>query len=94
MKKKNPLLKSFFGRNRFYSPPISDYFEGTDDYLKGLFPQKNNYQKSNNYLQKELFLRDHYSSFDLVNTNIEESNISGKNSPKLSLDINIAILIR
>ena len=78
----------FFGRNRFYSSPISDYFEGTDDYLKGLYPQKNNYQKSHNYLQKEQFLREHYFSFDFVNTNIEESKISGKTSPKLSYDIN------
>ena len=79
----------FFGRNRFYSSPISEYFEGTDDYLKLLFPQKNNYKKSHNYLKKQLFLREHYSSFDLVNTNIEESNISDKTSPKLSFDINI-----
>lgn len=82
-------FKMLFGRNRFYSSPISDYFEGTDDYFKELYPQKNNYQKSHNYLQKEKVLREHYSSFDLENSNIEESKNYYKVFPKLSFDINL-----
>ena len=79
----------FFGRNRFYSSPISDYFEGTGDYLKGLYPQKNNYQKSHNYLRKEKVLRDHYSSFDFENLNMEEPKNLDKTSLKLSFDIDL-----
>ena len=57
----------FFGRNRFYSTPISDYFEGIDNYLKGLNPEKNNYQKTNNYLKKEKFFsKKHFASVDLI----------------------------
>ena len=54
-----------FGRERFSSMPISNYYDGTDNYFKGLYPEKNNYQKSNNYLEKKLFFREHYPSVDL-----------------------------
>ena len=80
--------KSFFGRNRYYSSPISDYFEGIDDYIKGLYPQKNNYQKSHNYLLKEKVFKEDYSSFELINSKKEEKKNSDKISPKLSYDIN------
>ena len=53
------------GRERFASSPISNYYDGTDNYLKGLYPDKNDYQKSNNYLEKKIFFRDHYPSVDL-----------------------------
>lgn len=80
----------FFGRNRFYSTPISDYFEGIDNYLKGLNPEKNNYQKTNNYLKKEKFFsREHFASVDLINLKTEENNSSIKTCPKLSVDINL-----
>ena len=59
----------FFSRDRFNSTPITNYFKGTDNYLKGLNPEKNNYKKSNNYLEKKKFLREHFPSFDLMRYN-------------------------
>ena len=78
---------TFFGRNRFNSTPITNYYEGTDNYFKGLNPEKNNYQKSNNYLEKKKFLREHFPSVDLMRYNKEEK-IDSKIPQKLSVDIN------
>ena len=65
---------SFFNinRERFSSTPISNYYDGTDNYFKGLYPDKNDYQKSNNYLEKKIFFRDHYPSVDLNKLNKEK----------------------
>lgn len=79
----------FFGRNRFYSTPISDYFDGIDNYFKKLNPEKNNYQKSNNYLKKETFLMQCFGSFDLK----EEDLFTNKFPPKLSYDFKCNNLI-
>ena len=54
-----------FSRERFSSTPISNYYDGIDNYYKGLYPENNYYQKSNNYLEKKLFFREHYPSVDL-----------------------------
>lgn len=54
-----------FNRERFYSMPISNYFDGIDNYFKGLYPEKNNYQKSKNYLEKKYFFREHFPSVDI-----------------------------
>ena len=78
----------FFSRDRFNSTPITNYFKGTDNYLKGINPEKNNYQKSNNYLEKKKFLREHFPSFDLMRYN-NEDKIDNKIPPKLSVDINL-----
>jgi len=77
-----------FSRERFYSTPISNYYDGTDNYFKGLHPEKNDYQKSNNYLEKQKYIRDHFPSVDLINYNKEDINISNEISPKLSVDLN------
>ena len=77
-----------FSRERFYSTPISNYYDGTDNYFKGLHPEKNDYQKSNNYLEKQKYIRDHLPSIDLINYNEEDINISNEISPKLSADLN------
>ena len=79
--------EKFFGRDRFYSTPVTNYFEGIDNYFKGLNPEKNDYQKSNNYLQKQIFLRDHSTSFDLNILKKEENKIPQKIQQKLSIDI-------
>ena len=72
-----------FGRERFSSMPISNYFDGIDNYFKGLYPEKNDYQKSNNYLEKKIFFREHYPSVDMeimykerekINNSIENIN--------------------
>ena len=78
----------FFSRDRFNSSPITNYYEGTDNYFKCLNPEKNNYQKSNNYLEKKKFLREHFPSFDLMRYN-NEDKIDNKITPKLSVDINL-----
>ena len=54
-----------FNRERFYSMPVSNYFDGIDNYFKGLYPEKNNYQKSKNYLEKKYFFREHFPSVDI-----------------------------
>ena len=51
----------FFGRERLNSTPITTYFEGLELYLRGLQPEKNEYQKANilkkkNILKNEIFL--------------------------------------
>ena len=59
------LLNLNFSRERFSSTPISNYYDGTDNYFKGLYPERNDYQKSNNYLEKRLFFREHFPSVDI-----------------------------
>lgn len=78
----------FYSRDRFNSTPISNYYEGTDNYFKGLNPEKNNYQKSNNYLEKKKYLREHFPSVDLMRYN-NEDKIDNKIPQKLSVDINL-----
>ena len=94
----------FFGRDRLNSTPITTYFEGMDFYLRGLQPEKNDYQKSNNYIEKEIFFNKDfkYKSFDLSenkklhsnqilkNVNLEENckNLSNSNSTSLPLENN------
>ena len=78
----------FFGRNRLYSSPICDYYDGADEYFKELYPQEINYEKSHNYLPKEKVLKAHYSSFDLLNQNFEKPKNFDKTFPKLSFDMN------
>ena len=94
----------FFGRDRLYSTPITTYFEGMDFYLRGLQPEKNDYQKSNNYIEKEIFFNKDfkYKSFDLSenkklysnqilkNVNLEENfkNSSNSNSTSFPLENN------
>ena len=53
----------FFGRERLNSTPLTTYFEGMDFYLRGLQPEKNDYQKSNNYIEKEIFFKEKNISF-------------------------------
>lgn len=61
----------FFGRERLNSTLITTYFEGMDFYLRGLQPEKNDYQKTNNYIEKDFkennisFKDMKYKSFDL-----------------------------
>ena len=78
----------FYSRDRFNSTPITNYYEGTDIYFKGLNPEKNNYQKSNNYLEKKKYLREHFPSVDIMRYN-NEDKIDNKIPQKLSVDINL-----
>lgn len=47
----------YFGRERLNSTPVTSYFEGLEFYLRGLHPEKNDYQKTNNYIEKEIFFK-------------------------------------
>ena len=52
-----PSSNIFFGRERLNSTPVTTYFEGMDFYLRGLNPEKNEYHKTNNYIEKEQYFR-------------------------------------
>ena len=76
----------FFGRERLNSTPITNYYEGLDHYIRGLHPDKNEYQKSNNYIEKETFfkqknfpLNNKFKSFDLAEQKKFNSNQILKN---------------
>jgi len=77
----------FFGRERINSTPLTTYYEGLDFYLRSLHPEKNEYQKSNNYIEKEIFfkqknfsLKDNkFKSFDLSEQKKYTSNHILKN---------------
>ena len=64
---------------------ITDYYKGTDDYFKSIFLNKNDYQKSKNYIKKEIFFQDYddYNndiSEDNKNNIINEGNMNSNNS--------------
>ena len=77
----------FFGRERLNSTPITTYFEGLEFYLRELQPEKNEYQKSNNYIEKEIFFKGRnisfkdskYKSFDMAEQKQFNSNHILKN---------------
>ena len=77
----------FFGRERLNSTPITSYYEGLDFYIRGLHPEKNEYQKSNNYIEKEKFFKqknfsfknNKFKSFDLSEQKLFNSNKILKN---------------
>ena len=62
-----------FTRERLNSTPVTNYFEGIDFYLRGIQPEKNDYTKSGNFIEKEKFFKEKdfsfknmkYKSFDL-----------------------------
>ena len=61
-----------FIRQRLNSTPVTNYFQGMEYYLRGKEPEKNDYQKSLNYIEKEKFyklslesMNMKYKSFDL-----------------------------
>ena len=90
--KNNNSSHIYFGRERLNSSPISNYFDETGNYLKELNPENNDYQKSNNYLEKKKFLREHMPSVDIYQYKNMEINdelpiATIQNNPKLSLDI-------
>lgn len=75
----------FFGRERFYSTPLTNYFDGTDNYFRELNPEKNDYKKSNNYIEKGKFLQDSIKSNNLEQIEFQKTDIS--TIPKLNNDL-------
>lgn len=65
---------AFFGRERLNSTPLTTYYDGLDLYIRGLHPDKNEYKKSNNYIEKEIYFKQNnfafrnckFKSFDLT----------------------------
>lgn len=89
-------LNNFFGRN-IQSTPVSNYFRDTEEYLRGLYPERNNYSKTGNYITKEKFFKDNdikiSSPKDLIlNKDFSENlanlskglNVSAPNTPNAS----------
>ena len=76
-----------FTRERLNSTPVTNYFEGIDFYLRGIQPEKNDYTKSGNFIEKEKFFNDKdfsfknmkYKSFDLSEQKKFMSNQALKN---------------
>ena len=77
-----------FTRERLNSTPVTNYFEGIDFYLRGIQPEKNDYTKSGNFIEKEKFFNDKdfsfknmkYKSFDLSEQKKFMSNQALKNT--------------
>ena len=77
-----------FTRERLNSTPVTNYFEGIDFYLRGIQPEKNDYTKSGNFIEKEKFFNDKdfsfknmkYKSFDLSEQKKFMSNLALKNT--------------
>ena len=77
-----------FTRERLNSTPVTNYFEGIDFYLRGIQPEKNDYTKSGNFIEKEKFFNEKdfsfknmkYKSFDLSEQKRFMSNLALKNT--------------
>jgi hypothetical protein len=76
-----------FTRERLNSTPVTNYFQGIDFYLRGTQPEKNDYTKSGNFIEKEKFFNEKdfsfknmkYKSFDLSEQKKFMSNQALKN---------------
>jgi len=74
--------QTFFGRGRLNSTPVTTYYEGMDFYFREMQPEKSEYKKSNNFIEKEIFFKENglsykdfkYKSFDLSEQNKFNSN--------------------
>jgi hypothetical protein len=92
---------TFFGRERLNSTPVTSYFEGLDFYLRGLEPEKNEYKKTHNYIEKEIFFNERnikeskFKSFDNAEQQIFNSNKVLKsledNCNKTTLDAKVSV---
>ena len=86
-----------FTRERLNSTPVTNYFEGIDFYLRGIQPEKNDYTKSGNFIEKEKFFNDKdfsfknmkYKSFDLSEQKRFMSNLALKNTEENIFNSNI-----
>ena len=85
----------FFGRERLNSSPINEYFNGTEGYFRELNPEKNDYQKTSNYIEKEQYLKKYFASskqingfrsLDLSEENRQFQSKQYPTTPKASMD--------
>ena len=85
-----------YTRERLNSTPITNYYQGIDYYLRGIQPEKNDYTKSGNYIEKEKFFKEKdfsfknmkYKSFDLSEQKQFMSNQALKNTEENIFNIN------
>mgnify|MGYP004444792833 FL=1 len=92
---KSDILQSFifFGKERLNSTPVNNYFNGTDNYFRELQPEKNEYQKTKNYIEKEKYFQKYFPSskqigfrsFDL-SEEFKGLPIQNPITPKTSMD--------
>ena len=73
---------TFFGRERLNSTPLNNYFNGTDGYFRELNPEKNDYQKSNNYIEKEKYFSQYFSSSKQINE-FKNNDLSEENNKQI-----------
>ena len=45
---------------------IINYYKDTEEYLKNLYLNKNNYKKTKNYIEKEIYYRDYDDNIDYI----------------------------
>lgn len=77
------LQQNYFGQI-IESTPLSNYFLGAEEYLKGLYPEGNNYNKTGNYIKKEIFFKSHESVFSETNKKISNLETFSLATPDLS----------
>ena len=71
---------------------LTDYYKGTNDYFKNLYLNKNEYQKSKNFIKKEIFYQDYddyNNDFSLDNQNNEINDGNTNNNSFISYKNNI-----
>ena len=83
---------------------IVNYYQETEDYLKNLYLNKNDYQKSKNYKEKKIYYKDYEDDNDFFrsktidfseenenkNITIENNNINTTNNSFISLNKEVA----
>ena len=96
----NQYQNPTFIRQRLNSTPITNYFEGIEYYFRGKEPEKNDYQKTGNFIEKEKFFKISYEamnmkykSFDLSEQRKFGTNQNYKIIDDNDLNINNNIII-
>lgn len=78
----------FFGRERYNSSPLSPlglFYEGTDLFLRKQFPEGENYKETKNYIKKNDFFNDIFSSTDSCNNTYNNYNSNNLQNSSSSL---------
>ena len=96
-KNENSSSHIFFGREKNNKTPMNEYFNGVENYFKEKNPEKNEYQKSNNYIKKDVYYKRYFTSSKQINSfrsfDLTEdsknifNNIKQTTTPKHSTDI-------
>ena len=71
-----------FGQFKSYSSPVSNFFLGVDDYFKEILPEGLEYIKTGNYITKEKYLKENFSTNEKP---VEKINDISENQKNISL---------